>query len=425
METDHKSPFCFTLNMVPVAGRPLEMPRVIPIWAGLVSMGMSVIFAAIWWSTFNKLHLDGSGGMPNLMSSLFLLFWLIGWSMGVLFLGLLTIFLFLFRESAYLSRGQMIGMLSVGPAAIRYEYELARMRNLRVEQDRGGRTAKIHFDYDGIGCSIGNMMKPDVAARNLQSLQDAVGGAAFSTKPEFAPPPSPAAPPRGVSYSPPAQRRMPLVSMLALVAANMLPLVGVVSGDWTLADVMVLFWAESAIIAFYTLLKIAMVAKWWAPFPGLFFTSHFGGFMAIHFLFIYELFVRGINATGSEPGAMEVITSLFTDLHPALLALFASHGISFALNFIGRREYEGARLADLMREPYGRVILMHFTIILGGGLVMLLQNPVPALVLLIVLKVAADLRAHFAERNLKKRDRGNVKVSEKPKAPESNYFRAD
>ena len=40
---------------------------------------------------------------------------------------------------------------------------------------------------------------------------------------------------------------------------------------------------------------------------------------------------------------------------------------------------------------------MHFTIILGGGLIITLGAPVPALVLLIVLKIVSDVHAHLKE----------------------------
>ena len=89
-------------------------------------------------------------------------------------------------------------------------------------------------------------------------------------------------------------------------------------------------------------------------------------------------------------------------LWPALLALFVSHGISFALNFLGRREYQHMTVQKLMAAPYGRIVMMQFTLIFGGWVVMLLNNPLPALVLLIVLKVAADLRAHYGERGARK-----------------------
>jgi len=113
--------------------------------------------------------------------------------------------------------------------------------------------------------------------------------------------------------------------------------------------------------------------------------------------------VRGMHARGAGPGAVEALTQLFTPLWPALLALFVSHGISFTLNFLGRREYQRTTVSKLMAAPYGRIVMMQFTLIFGGWVVMLLNNPLPALVLLIVLKVAADLRAHYGERGVRKK----------------------
>ena len=77
-------------------------------------------------------------------------------------------------------------------------------------------------------------------------------------------------------------------------------------------------------------------------FAGVFFAGHFGGFMAIHFFFIYEMFVRPLDVSVKDPAAYEALARLFTPLWPALLALFLSHGFSFALNFIARGEYRGA-----------------------------------------------------------------------------------
>jgi hypothetical protein len=187
-------------------------------------------------------------------------------------------------------------------------------------------------------------------------------------------------------------------ALLALVAANLLPLAGVLFLGWKLEEVLLLFWAESAIVAFYTLLKMAMVGKWLAPFAGLFFVGHFGAFMAIYFFFIYEMFVRGLHASGPEPEAVEALAEIFTPLWPGLLALFLSHGLSFGMNFVARREYRGATIANLMAAHYRRVILMQVTLILGGCAVMLLKTPLLALVLLILIELAADLHAHGRER---------------------------
>jgi hypothetical protein len=167
---------------------------------------------------------------------------------------------------------------------------------------------------------------------------------------------------------------------------------------WNLSHVMVLYWAESAVIAFYTVLKMFVVGKWLAPFAGMFFVGHFGGFMAAHFFFVYGFFVRGVDASGPEPAVRDALLGIFGPLWPALIALVVSHGVSFAVNFLGQREYEGTTLSDLMLTPYRRIVVMHLTVIFGGWLVMLLETPMPALIMLVLLKTAADFRAHASER---------------------------
>jgi len=336
------------------------------------------------------------------MAMLFQLFWMLGWSVGVLALGALTVFLLFFGESARLADGRLIHVLNVGPFKMITEYDLARLRNPRVEADTNGKGARVRFDYDERRRGLGDTMPRSTAERIVAALRGAIPAAARAPASEVAAPPKPAP----ANIDPPAEttaRPLSRISMLALIVANLVPLFGVLFAGWKLEEVMVLFWAESAVIGIYTLLKMAVVGKWWAPFSGLFFVGHFGGFMAIHFLFIYEMFVRGMNARGPGPGAVEALTNLFTPLWPALLALFVSHGISFALNFIGRREYQRTTVSRLMAAPYGRIVIMQFTLLFGGWVVMLLKNPLPALVLLIVLKVAADLRAHYGERGVRKR----------------------
>jgi hypothetical protein len=68
------------------------------------------------------------------------------------------------------------------------------------------------------------------------------------------------------------------------------------------------------------------------------------------------------------------------------------------MNYLRKGEYRNANLDELMFQPYGRVIILHLTILLGGAVAMALRSPVWALVLMIALKVAVDLRAHLKER---------------------------
>lgn len=391
----------FSLGAGRTRGRPLEAPRRIPVAAGMVGVVMLVVFAAVWVAQFSKLHFQPGGGVTDLMGTLFSLFWLMGWTVGVLFLAVITLVLLFFRESACIADGKLFSTLRVGPVLLEVEYELARIKNLRVTEESGGKSEKICFEYDGMPCTLGNMMAPEVAARNLKVLQAAVAGEPAVTEPEPALKPAPAAA-RPVApkiiYRTPAARGLPWPSMLALIAANLVPLVMVLLGDWTLEQVIMLFWAESAVIGAYTLLKMAVVAKWWSVFPGMFFVGHFGGFMAIHFMFIYVLFLRGTHPGMADPAALPELVRLFAPLQWALLALVLSHGISFVMNFMGQREYESERVQSLMSAPYGRIVVMQLTLILGGWLVMLVHNPVPALAMLVVFKIIADLSAHYGER---------------------------
>ena len=162
---------------------------------------------------------------------------------------------------------------------------------------------------------------------------------------------------------------------------------------------MVLFWSESAIIGVFTVVKIVIVGKWAALAAAPFFAAHFGGFMTVHFMFVYGIFVHGLDGP-AQPPALAALLALYRPLWPAAAALFASHAVSFALNFIGRGEYRGETVSALMAAPYRRIAVMQVAIIFGGAIAMTLDSPAPAVALLIGLKLFADLRAHTREHGV-------------------------
>ena len=186
-----------------------------------------------------------------------------------------------------------------------------------------------------------------------------------------------------------------IISPLALVVANVVPILGVMFLDWRVGEIMLVFWAESAVVAFWNVCKMVRIGGWATLAAGPFFIFHFGAFMAGHLLFIYGFFVA--DQLGEVDVTVSRVISDFSTLSIAVLALFVSHGVSFFANFLGKREYEGRTLKEQMMEPYTRILVMHLTIIFGGFLVMMFENVLPALMLLIVLKVVADVRAHLKE----------------------------
>lgn len=167
---------------------------------------------------------------------------------------------------------------------------------------------------------------------------------------------------------------------------------------WSLGEVMVLYWCESAIIGIYNLARIVAISRWVALITGTFFLAHYSAFMAVHFLFIYAFFVEGPGAGGSVSSAdLSQVGQMFMTLWPALLALFLSHGYSFVVNFLGRFEFESRSVNDQMMEPYKRIVFMHLVLIFGGGLTLVLGSATPVLLLVIALKIWVDVRAHIKE----------------------------
>jgi Family of unknown function (DUF6498) len=384
---------------------PLELParRMWPV--SLILGVMFAMFAAVWWSVLTRMTSHSVRGVFDLMFVLFEGFWLLGWSVGVAILGSLTVLFLFYGESARLQQGRLVHVLRLGPLKIIFDYDLARVRNVRLEKAGGEGNVRIRFDYRDGSDGIGDVMPRSDAQRLVDSIQSA--SAAAGSMPDPAPAPEargePApAPVRALDQPAPPPLDRPAASpaypsSLALIIANLIPLAGVLFFGWDLAAVMILFWAESAVIAFYTMLKMAIVGKLAAIVAVPFFLGHFGGFMAGHFLFIYSFFVRGIEAAGPEPGAREALLGVFIPIWPSLAALFISHGVSFFTNFVGRREYASATVKGLMAAPYNRIVVMHIAIIFGGWIVMLLKNPVPALALFVLLKTAMDLTAHRKE----------------------------
>jgi uncharacterized protein DUF6498 len=378
----------------PSGATPLEFPRRRSGAAAVIVAAMFFVFAGALVTVVNRLDAHPMSSVASLMSTLFQLFWILGWSVGVLFLGALTVLLCFYRPGTWLAQGALIDAPRIGPLRMIAEYDLALVRNLRVDPE--GDSARVRFDYREGGRTLGEPMTPADAERVVAAIRGALPAAA--ARPETPAPAPVRVPPAEAPARAEAVPARPLASSAALVLANLLPLLGVLLGGWRLDQVMLLFWAESAVIAFYTVLKIAVVGRWLSVVAAPFFLAHFGAFMAIHFLFIYELFVRGPRHAGPEPRALEAISASFAPLWPALLALFVSHGASFAINFLGRREHGGATVSALMSAPYKRVMVMQLTLIAGGGLLMAFRTPVPALALLVVLKIAADLLAHRRER---------------------------
>ena len=187
-------------------------------------------------------------------------------------------------------------------------------------------------------------------------------------------------------------------SIVFLVLANLIPFYGAIFLGWDILALMRLFWLETAVIGIFSIVRQIIANPIFSIFTVPFFIFHFGAFMSIHLIFINALFGGDqgewfFGGTGFLVQFMQYASLYWV----AVIALFVSHGYSLISNYINKEEYKRLKPFDSMGMAYDRVMLMHFTLLLGGGLVAVLGAPIYALVFLLVLKLAMDVTGHVKE----------------------------
>ena len=348
----------------------------------------------------------------DLVMALFQSAWLLGWSLAPLIMTSLLIVLVLGREILMARPGIVDIAIGIPGLMVQFEIDVLRMRNLRQEtpaknSGKSWRGSHLVFDYNGREQSVGSNIDVLEAGKIISQVSLATGtsipNGELETERQDDAVVKEVRPERFRALqdeSPDGARTAAAsffsLSVLVLVLANLVPIAGAVYFGWDLSSVLVIYWAESGIIGFYNLCKMLVIGGWPALFSTVFFISHFGAFMAIHFLFLYGVFIQ--VGESSSSASLSEAARLLKALWPALLALFISHGISFFQNFIGRQEYKNITVGKQMHEPYQRIIFMHMVIIIGAGLMGFLDDSHVVLLLVMVAKIAVDVRAHLKER---------------------------
>jgi len=209
-------------------------------------------------------------------------------------------------------------------------------------------------------------------------------------------------------------------AVVALVVANLIPLIGVLFFGWSVWNILVIYWLENGIVGLINVLKMA-VATGDEVTPGVtfmvngrpatsatkmglipFFIVHYGIFWFVHGIFVLTL--PAFFSLMSDDG-------MTLDLGPvvfAALGLAISHGLSFWWNFLHGGEYRRTAAAALMFAPYRRLVALHITIIFGAFAVMFTGAPAAAVAVLVAIKTAIDLGLHLAEHRGELTPRGVV-----------------
>ena len=201
------------------------------------------------------------------------------------------------------------------------------------------------------------------------------------------------------------------IALPALVAVNLLPLCGVLFFNWSVYEVLLLYWSENIIIGVFNLARFWTVLRrrgdYSVLFLGPFFCVHYGGFAFGHLVFLRSLF--GADSGGGE------LSGMFA---ASFLALLASHAISHVVNFIGPWRRLALLLGGTILGGYLVKLVVTFVapgldagypaagsvlnMIVQGWLVippnfMVVGNVVTALAVLVLVKLGMDIVAHRRE----------------------------
>ena len=203
------------------------------------------------------------------------------------------------------------------------------------------------------------------------------------------------------------------LSAVALLSANAVPLGGVVFFGWTVSSVIILYWFENIVLGVINIARMIL----FSPAPGApgadadiakpvmipFFTFHYFFFCAGHGIFVFSMFPdeQGYFPDSDIGGMLDTLwraVEIFsTPLALAALILAASHVLSFVVNYLGGNEYRRLDGRQLMMMPYGRIVVLHVTIIFGGFATMALGQPVWVIGILVLVKTFVDLKMHLRE----------------------------
>ena len=212
-------------------------------------------------------------------------------------------------------------------------------------------------------------------------------------------------------------------AVAALILANLVPLVGVLWFGWDVWGILIIYWLENGIYGLFNVLKMrkAEGPEDESPMAAAdtrrrlngfkvngrppsgtskaalipFFIMHYGIFWVVHGLFVLTLPLFDFTGADGEPDfgtTLNPLAILFV-----LVLLVISHGVSYLFNYIGRGEYLRTTAAQQMFAPYGRLVVLHVTILVGAVVISMTGAPEAAIVVLVLLKIALDLGLHLAE----------------------------
>lgn len=215
-------------------------------------------------------------------------------------------------------------------------------------------------------------------------------------------------------------KKITQASTLSLIITNCVLYAIAVYYQLTLFDILLIFWGETIIIAFFNFIKMTKVASIpIIPTDGSKESSQntisktinaavtIGKIMAIFwssvFISVFCLFqlVLIVALFGDETinGVKEFPLKHDTSFLIGMLVIFVSHTISLLLNFLRKKEYLELKLRRMILAPFRRILLVWIVVIAGAFILLKTESNSPYLLIpWFMIKILFDLRQHLKER---------------------------
>jgi hypothetical protein len=192
-----------------------------------------------------------------------------------------------------------------------------------------------------------------------------------------------------------------------IVAANAIPVVGVLFFDWQALPLLVFYWIENVVIGAFNVVKIFIagvtkdgVQRIASFFLVPFFILHYGLFCFVHGIFVFAMFTMsdafhgGVEPTTESFDLMGRVAAMLqadSDLMWSTVALGVVQVGAFGIFWLGGRRWRETDAIRQMFEPYGRIVVMHLTIFIATIPVLIIGQPMLAVLVLALLKSGLDL----------------------------------
>lgn len=199
-------------------------------------------------------------------------------------------------------------------------------------------------------------------------------------------------------------------SVLAiLLFANTLPLFGVLYWNWGVFELIYIYWFENVILGVLQLVKMAfnqpsLPLNWFLKlFYMPFFTLHYGMFTFAHGVILLDIFAP--HSLQAQLKAISMSERLFfmmqePSIYFMAMVLFVSNGALVLKEYFLTNRFQEIKIVALMFEPYGRIVVLHVTLLLSAYLLQKYHEPLFGLIVLIGVKLIFELIIHREKKSI-------------------------